>query len=312
MANHIPVIEISKIDQVTGEKLVEAVHKWGFAFVKGSGIGLTAPIVDRWSAMHTETLDPKNQKVGRVPYLSNLDAQDNVERRPERIDPGQGGEHWFAERHDVSKGPSGSILRLLRVRNRKALMVIAKLTMHSTRSLRTAQSILTRQRTYALARIVTMVGQGTHSERGKATEATVGSITLLFQRSSQPGLELLGPHGEWSPVPVRPSGTEHDPFPPILINVGDLLSYWTNGFLKSTIHRVVFPPENGTADRYSIAYFCHPANETRLTPVPSEITNLSALERAQQEQPINSKVVTAEEHLRSRLAATYGWDKQSD
>lgn len=39
-------------------------------------------------------------------------------------------------------------------------------------------------------------------------EMTEGSITLLFQRSSQPGLELLSPQEEWSPVPVRPFGTE--------------------------------------------------------------------------------------------------------
>ncbi len=29
--------------------------------------------------------------------------------------------------------------------------------------------------------------------------------------------------------------------PPILMNIGDLLSYWTNGLLRSTVHRVVFP-----------------------------------------------------------------------
>lgn len=146
-----------------------------------------------------------------------------------------------------------------------------------------------------------------------ATECHLGSITLLFQRSSQPGLEILGPQAEWSSVPVWPPGTEQDPFPPIVVNVGDLLSHWTNGFLKSTVHRVVFPATKEIADRYSIAFFCHPANDTRLTPVPSEVVARAIGSNRNQQKQINGfKVLTTEEHLRSRLAATYGWDKQSE
>lgn len=65
-----------------------------------------------------------------------------------------------------------------------------------------------------------------------------GSITLLFQRPGQPGLEILPPSSQtngprntsndapWTPVPVTPPGTENDLSPPILVNIGDLLSYW--------------------------------------------------------------------------------------
>ena len=51
-----------------------------------------------------------------------------------------------------------------------------------------------------------------------------GSLTLLFQRASQPGLEILTPKSSWSPVPTSPPGTEADPFPPILVNIGDVRS----------------------------------------------------------------------------------------
>lgn len=79
-----------------------------------------------------------------------------------------------------------------------------------------------------------------------------GSVTLLFQRPGQPGLEILTSTDEWAPVTVNPSGTEHDASPPILLNIGDLLSHWTNGLLKSTVHRVVFPKDarRGGEDRY--------------------------------------------------------------
>ncbi|KAI9698716.1 MAG: hypothetical protein M1836_003826 [Candelina mexicana] len=138
-----------------------------------------------------------------------------------------------------------------------------------------------------------------------------GSITLLFQTPHQPGLEILTPSQTWASVPVSPQGTENDTFPPILINIGDLLSYWTNGYLKSTVHRVIFPKEGrrGGEDRYSIAYFCHPVNESRLVPVPSEIV------RKWGKGVLGSgkgDVMTAEEHLNSRLAATYGWEKEKE
>jgi len=133
-----------------------------------------------------------------------------------------------------------------------------------------------------------------------------GSITLLFQLPSQPGLEILTPSNTWSAVPVSPPGTEHDASPPIVVNIGDLLSYWTNGLLRSTVHRVIFPKDarRGGEDRYSIAYFCHPVNDAALVPVPSEVVK----SKASSSGPNTGRtVLTAEEHLKSRLAATYGW-----
>lgn len=144
-----------------------------------------------------------------------------------------------------------------------------------------------------------------------------GSITLLFQRPGQPGLEIIPPQtmtkGEkdftskaaWTPVPVYPPGTENDPSPPILVNIGDLLSHWTNNLFKSTVHRVVFPTggKDGGEDRYSVAYFGHPLGSTVLEEVPSE--KVKALAK---DGPAGGKVeaMTADEHLMSRLKATYG------
>ena len=114
---------------------------------------------------------------------------------------------------------------------------------------------------------------GAHSDYGerqisreKSTlTRCLGSLTLLFQRASQPGLEVLTPTSSWSPVDVYPPGTEDDPFPPILINIGDLMDFWTNGLLKSTVHRVVFP-QGESADRYSVRYvFCQTSSYPNLS-----------------------------------------------
>ncbi|KAI9838146.1 MAG: hypothetical protein M1837_002641 [Sclerophora amabilis] len=207
-----------------------------------------------------------------------------------QIDSSEGGQDWFSTRHDLSTGePSGSILRFLHYP-----------TLPPSFSYNPE----------------TDIRAGAHSD--------YGSVTLLFQRPAQPGLEILSPAEEdppsWSSVPVSPPGTEHDAGLPILVNIGDMLSDWTEGLLKSTVHRVVFPSSAGgnnddggkmeVRDRYSIAYFCHPLDSTPLVPVPSE--RVRERERATEKERIASTpqrdILTAKQHLEKRLAATYGWE----
>ena len=157
------------------------------------------------------------------------------------------------------------------------------------------------------------VRAGAHSDYGmrqcSAKNITLtkcpGSLTLLFQRASQPGLEVFTSESSWSPVYVYPPGTEDDPFPPILVNIGDLMHFWTKGLLKSTVHRVVFP-QGESADRYSIAYFCHPLDHIEIEAVPSDTIRDRTMESGQQ----RAQTVTAEGYLKKRLAETYGWGNQ--
>lgn len=173
-------------------------------------------------------------------------------------------------------------------------------------------------------------GQAPTSEDVRAgAHSDYGSITLLFRLKGQAGLEIdTTGHNAWAPVPVCPPGTENDPSPPILVNIGDLLSYWTNGLLRSTVHRVVFPQSNGagnsanstvpgeTADeaRYSIAFFCHPVGTTTLDVVPSErVQNHNVADKGKGEgingrggnPDVERKAITADEHLQMRLQASY-------
>ena len=69
------------------------------------------------------------------------------------------------------------------------------------------------------------------------------------------------------------------------------------------MHRVIFPKERrrGGEDRYSIAFFCHPANETRLDPIPSK----KVAARTKEYKAEDRNIITAEEHLLERLRATY-------
>lgn len=138
-----------------------------------------------------------------------------------------------------------------------------------------------------------------------------GSVTLLFRLPGQPGLELQTENG-WVTVPVNPSPSTLDP-PPILVNIGDLLSFWTNGMLKSTVHRVTF---SGGDERYSMAYFCHPLDDAKLEAVPSRVIEdfgdkgneelKSQRKRLGLSEDGNTEVLTAKQHLDRRLKVTYG------
>lgn len=114
-----------------------------------------------------------------------------------------------------------------------------------------------------------------------------GSMTLLFQQ--QEGLEILT--DSWHPVPII--GSKNDEPSPILVNIGDQLNYWTNGLLKSTIHRVKF--NNTAIDRYSVAFFSHPSDDTILKPVPSAKIKQSSIKT----------LITAKQHLENKLRSTY-------
>ncbi len=179
---------------------------------------------------------------------------------------------WFTTRHDPSKGPSGTLLRLL----------------YYPHVLAVEDGIDIRA--------------GAHSD--------FGSVTLLFQFPGQPGLEIKTPTGEWESVPVDPAQgesngvVESERVLPILVNIGDLLEDWTGGLLKSTVHRVIFPKGGEGADRYSIAYFCHPLDDARLDPVPSNKVQDHAAKTGKGSTR-NGTVLTAKDHLMERLAATY-------
>ncbi len=84
----------------------------------------------------------------------------------------------------------------------------------------------------------------------------INLITLLMGASSG-GLQVLRKDGIW--IDALPKADE------LVINVGDMLERLTNNKLRSTIHKVVNPPqEEWDKPRYSIPFFMHPRSEMPL------------------------------------------------
>ena len=79
-----------------------------------------------------------------------------------------------------------------------------------------------------------------------------GAFTILAMTDAIGGLEALSPRGAWMPV-TPPQGA-------LVVNLGDMMTRWTNDRWKSTLHRVVNPDRLGAwvSRRQSIGFFAHP------------------------------------------------------
>ncbi|GAX80163.1 hypothetical protein CEUSTIGMA_g7601.t1 [Chlamydomonas eustigma] len=87
-----------------------------------------------------------------------------------------------------------------------------------------------------------------------------GCITLLLPGDE--GLQICV-NNEWHDVPVIPNA--------FVINFGDLLQFWSNSVIKSTIHRVIYRSADPNKYRYSIPFFMHPNRGSQIRAGPENV-----------------------------------------
>jgi isopenicillin N synthase-like dioxygenase len=116
-----------------------------------------------------------------------------------------------------------------------------------------------------------------------AAHEDINFITLLCE-STAPGLELLERDGTWRPIHALDGH--------IVVDAGDMLQQLTNGFFRSTTHRVV-NPDNSRERRFSMPFFVHPRAEVDLTPLPSAVGRTGG--------EVRFPRITAGEYLLQRL-----------
>ena len=117
-----------------------------------------------------------------------------------------------------------------------------------------------------------------------AAHGDINLITLLMGAHGK-GLQVLTNNGEWIDAIA-----EKDE---IVINVGDMLSRYTNNKLKSTIHKVINPPKDQwKKSRYSIPFFLHPIGNMKLNVLDSCID---------EENPKKFEDISAHDFLIQRL-----------
>lgn len=119
---------------------------------------------------------------------------------------------------------------------------------------------------------------------GAGAHTDFGAITLLLQ-DEQPGLEVLDPKtNEFVAVNPTPNA--------LLFNTGDMLSVWTGGEFKSSVHRVT---DKAPMDRYSAAFYYDGSLDCPLTPFDRKSPLSEGEER-----------LTVEKHLIRRTLESYG------
>ena len=88
-----------------------------------------------------------------------------------------------------------------------------------------------------------------------AAHEDINLITLLPAATGS-GLEVLDNAGVWHRLPCEVGE--------IVVNVGDMLQLATDGYYRSTTHRVVNPADDRHLSRYSMPLFLHPRPEVEL------------------------------------------------
>lgn len=116
-----------------------------------------------------------------------------------------------------------------------------------------------------------------------------GSLTILATDGSLGGLQVLI-DDEWQDVMPAPDS--------FIINLGDLMAQWTNDRWRSTMHRVINPPQSiaATTDRQSTVFFHEPNFDAPVVCLPTCLKP--------GEQPKYAPT-TAGEHLMAEIAKTY-------
>ncbi|KAJ4354048.1 uncharacterized protein N0V89_005781 [Didymosphaeria variabile] len=118
-----------------------------------------------------------------------------------------------------------------------------------------------------------------------------GSLTLLF-RQPVAALQVRTPEGQWRYVKPYPGS--------ITVNLADSLEFLTNGFLKSSIHRVVAPPQDqAEIDRLGVLYFVRPEDSIVLNPIQSPVLEKLGYTKSKDESAVG---VTAGEWVKARVA----------
>ncbi|CDO93024.1 unnamed protein product [Kluyveromyces dobzhanskii CBS 2104] len=340
-SNPLQIIDISQPEQATATKLLDAAREQGFLFVDGHDftqeeVDLLFELSNRFftTTPHEEKLKYFFDAVNNFGYTDFSSEQLDLTKGRDFKECYNFGSINFSngtfntpnpeakvsspeqnETPELLKNQSDLIVSILHKYHRVATEILRLITIaleiedHSffTAKMKPNQKngCVMRFLRYPLIRDDDLQGDSTLDPTIRAGAHTdYGALALLMQRNGQQGLELQidKTSEEWVKVPFVPPKYQGKA-PPLVVNFGDMLSYWTNGVLRSTNHRVKFSPgETRTSDRYSIVFFVHPDANTTLDAVPSKIVEDAS-------DGNTNPTLTALQYLQKRLKETYEWQQ---
>jgi isopenicillin N synthase-like dioxygenase len=288
--SQIPIINFSKVNNDNIKEIYQACSQVGFMYLKNFDISqnLVKDIFNTSKSFFNQPLEIKQQ----LAWSDELSNQGYVGMERERLNPNQPGD--LKEAFNISR-LNNQVPHLIKQYSCivEFFYACTKLSNQILEAIARALELPTNffalnhnqnHHTLRLLHYPPLTFPPSPGQTRAGEHSDYGSITLLFQDEIS-GLEVKTISGEWIKAPVIPNT--------ILVNTGDLMQRWTNNIFRSTKHRVMIP-ENTDQSRYSIAFFCHPNDDTQITCLPS------CMDKAAIYPPI-----TALEYLLERLQSTY-------
>jgi len=294
MSAHLPVLDLSLLDDPATAhgldlSLREVTHEVGFFYLVGHGVDpiLTSRLItvarQFFSMPEAAKLAIENThsphfrgytRVGGERTKGKVDWREQIDIGPERA-PWPDGPDEPA--YGILQGPNLWPAELPELREvvtawNAAMATVSERLLHAlARSLGQSDDVLDHVFANApatLTKVVRYPGRidgGT--DQGVGWHNDAGVLTLLLVEPERPGLQV-----EYRGAPLDAPPLDGA----LVVNIGEMLEWATDGYLKATRHRVLAPAA-GT-DRISVPYFHNPALDAhmpRLT-LPPELAARSA------------------------------------
>lgn len=293
----IPVIDMSQPDEAVAAEMWEAASSVGFFTVVGHGI--PQEVIERsfgvaqdffsLSQEEKESASPFAQQLNSgYEYMKQVRPSTGTADQKESLQvtarrgcmegrwPASPVEFEEASR-TMAEGCNALVGRILSLLEPKACPDLAPGTLAGAHTLWGDDGQCTLRYLHYPPMDVAALDQLTGGGEGGAVHWRAGPhtdwdcITLLFQRVGQAGLECSANPRDmtkaqgWAAVPPTEGG--------IAINIGDMLSRWSDGRLHSNLHRVRMPTKEECtppSSRYSIAFFAQADKATVISSRESE------------------------------------------
>ena len=272
-APSIPIVDMRNFDNSGTrmrfvEDISDALHKFGFFAVSNPGVELDS-LLQAYDASKMffrsnienkrEICDPKLN--GQRGYVQSERAQGEKEKDlKEFIHIGHNDNLWpsWMDLHN----PMENLLNSLFV-HRNKLEVALSLALHENESFLASKTL----NSSSLMRAVYYPRRDTSNRTWAAAHTDVDLFTIL-PMSSYKGLQVLV-DDVWIDVLTPP-----DCF---IVNGGDMLENMSNGYFRSSYHRVISTASE--AERYSIVYFVHGHDRADFSPLSYFIDMTGGVQR---------------------------------
>ncbi|MGN8026158.1 isopenicillin N synthase family dioxygenase [Microbacterium sp. 22242] len=313
---NLPILDLSQLDAGPEaaarfrEQLRAATHDVGFFYLTGTGVTpelearLHRAALDFFALPEQEKLSIENVKsphfrgytrIGGERTQGQVDWREQIDIGPEReaIDGGPGYNRLIGPNLWPAAQPE---LREIVAEWHEQLSGVARRLLRAwARSLGAAESYFEENFGDPSTLIKIVRYPGSHEpepQQGVGAHKDSGVLTLLWVEPGKGGLQVER-DGAWVDAPPVDGA--------FVVNIGELLEYATDGYLKATNHRVVSP--RAPEERISIPFFFNPALDKRL-PLIDLPADLKAQARGVTKDPANPiHALYGENALKSRLRA---------